>query len=601
MAFDISTARPVKSRFDISTAKPIEIEKPPLQFKSIKEAQIANTKAQRDVEIAKSRTNPILTTLEGLSNTADQINRILPFGDRTMPLTPRNIAGEGLKTTAFIPGVGPLVGGAAYGTGEAIKDESKSIGGIATQAALGAAGGKIGAKVIEKVSPIVGGFLAKPFKSAQEKFQGAVDNFTQIISPSSNKFKQTWQINKYKKDAGTVVEDIVQNKQNYKFENPDTGQIEVRLPKSRWEVLSVSQDNKKAIWNGVESKLKQATKEGATVNYGKIADDIINPLLKNEQLLTHEPTVASALVQLKDRIALNQSRLTPTQAQEELKYLNNLLDTYYKNPSLQDVSITTVRAALSKRLRDATDNAVEKALGQGGYKKELSRYSAYKNLEGDFVKAAARQATGKDKSSFLDPVADAWASGEIIGGLVSGHPGMVAKGVGWVATKGAIRKYFHNPDVGIEKSLNAAEKQYLRLNPKNPVGNLQGMNPTGVGQLYAQPPVTFKPTTEKPTLRLPSPLPKYLQERQIAQIPSLGVKGNPTYNPSTKQPIPVGGVTQRATIDISANPKVAQSSGPLQPNPRATVDISNPEMAKRIRLEQIKARAEKYKSIKKAK
>lgn len=100
--------------------------------------------------------------------------------------------------------------------------------------------------------------------------------------------------------------------------------------------------------------------------------------------------------------------------------------------------------------------------------------------------------------------------------------------------------------LGLPKPIPAylQERQNMPNRITVPTGSAENLNP--ISQGFERP--VGLPAPNKP-------LPSYLQERQNAPIESLGVKGDPTYNPGSKTPIPTRSARRQATVNQD-NPNI---------------------------------------------
>jgi hypothetical protein len=410
-------------------------------------------KAQYDVESAKSRTNPVMTTLKGLSDTADQINKVVPFGDRKQTLNPTtpqgraNIAGESLKAASFIPGVGVGVGAAAYGAGMGVEDQKKSVGGAALETGVMTAGGKafeyglpLAVKAIKYMTP----------KPVQDRIY---DLYKGAVNVATYKFKVPRQIEEYKNNFLSSVSSIIKNKSNLKFENPATGDVYSK-PKTQEDFLAGIEKTQKDIFSKYNGMSKGATDKGALIDTAGITKKSLSGIVNDKNLRFVSPSIVK---EAEDMIA-NAGELghqTPEQVEDLLTKINNKTAVYWAN---QDKNGVNAMVKLSGALRENMEKTIEDSLERGGYLEARKEYGALKAIKKDVLNAVARKVF-KGDATIGDKLLDTFAGEELVRAIVTLNPHSLVT-AGTTKSYQLLRQFMRNPDRKIAKMFELADKHF---------------------------------------------------------------------------------------------------------------------------------------------
>jgi len=424
----------------------------------------ANIAAQKDVRQLKLEASAPFTILTGLENTANQISKVVPFGDRTKTLNPlnpqgrRNIAGESLKLASFAPGVGPAVGGASYMAGQAVEDPKKSAGGVALQAGIGGALGG----VAEVATPFVGKAIkAMVPKSIEDKI------FNLYNEAIGTRIKQPSEAMTVKASKVNVVKTISDNLPNIKLPNLDTGVLESRIPKTREENLLAFQQAKDLIWKNNVTKLSQgATAKGAQIDLGSLVDQSLKEAKANigSVALKANPGLEKALDSTAKKIK-DVGSINPTQSQEYLKYLNDQIQSLRKSGQAVDFSRKDLLNSLRYNLAEKTDNVIEETLGQAGYKEARKQYSDLRGAQSEILAAAnkyLRQQGGG--GGFIHPIVNLWSLEEILQSAGQSLVGNIPAATGSLARAAAVKSaskivdFMRSPDRKIAQMYELASK-----------------------------------------------------------------------------------------------------------------------------------------------
>ena len=298
-----------------------------------------------------------------------------------------------------------------------------------------------------------------------------VDTFNKFINPTIGKFKNKTQLDAYQSKVIDSTKTIVDYSPTIKFENPETGVVERRLPQSRSDYLDALTQTKEEIYKQYSSLANQAGQQDVKIDLKSAIDKVVDPLLKNEAIQRNAPELMPKIQKLKDAVASGKL-LSPEEAQKEIEFLNAQLQAYYKNPTMQEQSISVVKASLVHNIRVATDDAIEAALGRGGYQELRNKYSSLKAIEADLTKAAAKQLKAMN-NGVVNPVVDSLSGGEVAIAVLkgmTGHPGAathLVRPIGWKGMK-FWREWINNPDRNIKDMFEKVAKSSTTFAKANP-------------------------------------------------------------------------------------------------------------------------------------
>ena len=418
-----------------------------------------------------------------------------------------------------------------------------------------------GAKAIEKAIPeglkkssyglmqSIVGQLPKEFRyganggraAVKEKIKGNVEEIaTQSrskideINPEGDALVQAVnKIDNYSPAVKVIDDKISELRKNAPRENSSTI---ARLENAKKDLLGVVEDTKGNITDAGIDLSKMTTKEAldfkrkydyVTQWKGIASDDaVVNSTLQKsravikEQLNKNVPGLKEWNQRYADLSILEQSAKRRAIYDQAGSGIRNMFDRAIRS----SVGITTVGAAMTGHL----DIAAEILVGIGA--KEVINNPMVKSNLAQFL----YKLSNADKAKIFKAVP--WVRNQFRNIMSSVNK-----------ETGEPVKYYTPPRK--PDALPAPEPAYLRERrdiPKmdTPTGSAESSNPIPM-KGYVPP-------------NLPSPQPKYLQERALMPRQELGVKGNPQYNPSTKEPIPIHGATERATtssLEKNVEPK----------------------------------------------
>ena len=303
-----------------------------------------------------------------------------------------------------------------------------SVGGLAADMAVDPAG-----MLMNLIPALMPGKVSATSSAIDKPFMKAVKVGTRGI-------KRSGDIEKIKINARSAVESIVDNKNNLKLSDINGLISEGKLPESLDEFSQAISQTKKQIFNNYDAALKTAGKSGVTVPLRPIADEIVNAVA-DVHIEDLSPTVQNYGMQLAQRLEKRGS-YTLTEAQDTIEALNNKLKTYFLNPTPEGLHQAVIDRAVVNNLRNSLVKAVESKTGPG-YDILRRQYGNLNAIEENVTKSAIRNSGVKGGS--LERIFDTFSSGDIVNGIISMNPALVAKGGFQVAAR-KVFSSINNPN-----------------------------------------------------------------------------------------------------------------------------------------------------------
>ncbi len=328
---------------------------------------------------------------------------------------------------------------------------AKALGGVPS-AIEGAA--KIPKHIID-----FGDNLAGNNAAATERY---IDKLYQkTIKPSTKGISTSDQLDHYHAQARDAISSIVENKEDLQFVDRSSGEAtKGELPQSLEQFGDAIGQTKEKIFRQYDDLAKQTQTAGievglrpAVVELQRIANDSVVTVMHPE-LTKYARDTANRLSSV--------GRLSATDTQRVITGLNQSLKAFYDNPTYESAARANVDAMIANNLRESLDKTVESAVGPG-YQELKNKYGALKAIEKHVVNRA--QTVGRqDKSGLLSGIGSIVSAEEVIRGVMSLRPGIVAQGL---ALKGVVEtiKHLRNPNRAVTKMFEAAERAGKRTSP----------------------------------------------------------------------------------------------------------------------------------------
>lgn len=393
--------------------------------------------------------------------------------------TLRFASGFVVPAAKAVQGLGVLKGGlavgAAYGAGQDVLNPDTSLKERGTNAALGGGLGLATGSAIKAVPHIIEkglDLIPRPIK----------DRIFNLYNYSiGTKIKNLSEANKIKDRVVGQVKTISDNLPNVKF--TDYAAQEAGMPLNRADNLEAFQQTKDAIWQKHIVDTKGATEQGVQVNYSKVVDDALAEAKskignKSLGLDANGKRVKGANVSLNnafEKIAKEQKALknmTPSEAIGHLKFLNDQIKPLYNSGNAIDFSTKDLLSSIRYKLQEATDDAIENALGKSGFTSQRKQFSDLRAGEKEIVNSAnkhARESIGKG-GGVTHSIVDLWSLKDLLhsgGHAITGNPTGAAISLGQAAaikTASKIQDFLRSPDRRIQQMYQLAAKYKVKPN-----------------------------------------------------------------------------------------------------------------------------------------
>lgn len=335
-------------------------------------------------------------------------------------------------------GAGPLVSGAG-----------KTLSKIPALAQFGARTGRLLRPVTETAKnignyPLENLLPKSPINEAFKLYQRSF----------GSKIKNLGDVGKIKEQRLDGLNTIQESIPEFKFTDLGTGeQIIGQAPKNRWEFVQAFKQTKEAIWKEINKMSGGATEAGAKIDIAKVIkesqDAIKNKYGESIKVFNPKKGVPTIEVQMNNILknANIKSEMTPTEAQQALAYLNNQVKGLRDNGQAVDYTIKDFLDTVRYKLSDATDEAIQGAIDQSGYKDLRYKYANLKSMEKEAIKAAdsfMREQAGRE-AGVLHPIINIVSLEDMMAGFIMNNPQQIARGAGFKAV-GKLYDFMKSPD-----------------------------------------------------------------------------------------------------------------------------------------------------------
>jgi hypothetical protein len=255
--------------------------------------------------------------------------------------------------------------------------------------------------------------------------------------------------NSYKQKARDAIKEIVSNKKNLDLDPELPG---IQLPENIAQTQKAIAQTKQNIFKQYSEMAQKAGQKQAKVNLEGIGNELLS-LADNKVLNDINPSIVN-YAKSKAETFLSRKIYTPEEAQDAIKYLNQSLDAFYKNPTYESATKAMIDASIANNLRKGLDNVIEQA-GQSGYQALKNKYGALSAIEKDVSKRAIME--GRKNAAGLLDFTDILSGGQMAEGLLSLNPAKFASGVVQKGIKKFI-KSINSPDEIIKRMFKKVDK-----------------------------------------------------------------------------------------------------------------------------------------------
>lgn len=280
------------------------------------------------------------------------------------------------------------------------------------------------------------------------------------IRPTVRGKKSVLDLQILKNRGKEAVKTIVERRDALKFTDDLGNELTGELPKNLMEFGQAIQQTKKSLFQEYDDLAKQAGKKGVMVDLSDVASKL-DEVAESKAKQLGRPQVAEAAKRAAARFR-KAKELTPQQTDDLIQELNQSLQSFYVSGA--NKSQAQVDASIAEVLRRKLDDSVEMATGKE-FQLLKNKYGSLKSIEKDVVNRALVDAR-KNAKGLLD-FTDIFTGGDIIGGLISLNPAMIARGATGRGIKEIfkrlndpnriVRKMFEHVDDVLRKSSSVTE------------------------------------------------------------------------------------------------------------------------------------------------
>ena len=292
-----------------------------------------------------------------------------------------------------------------------------------------------------------------------QKFKKKAEEYiSKSIKPTVKGKQNMKDYQKFMDNTLDTVDYMQKNKDKLKFTNANGETVTNRLPETMAETREAIGNLKKSVYDEYNNIAKQAGDAGAMVDTKPIVSklkeiskdkvqNITNPWIKN---------TINSYIKAFDQFSKN--GLSIEEAQKITQWLNQELSAFFKNPNMNDVSSSAIKAQINNMIKDSINNSINNVLDNGinkgwnnawEYQRLKQTYWKMLTVEDELSKRALVEAR-KNTKGLSEWIMDAFAGGEITDALLTLDPVKLAK---WWIMKGITEYYKHlnSPDTQIKK------------------------------------------------------------------------------------------------------------------------------------------------------
>lgn len=259
------------------------------------------------------------------------------------------------------------------------------------------------------------------------------------------------QISRYYDNAVTAVKEIIRNKDKIDIVD-EYGNKKAGLPENLDQFSQAIDQTKKVLFDEYDSLSKTADASGVQIDLKKTSNEL-NTVLSNKTLKDFSPeTIQYAKNRMK---ALSgRKKYSASDTQEAIKFLNQTLEKFYKDPSPALKGQAMVDSLIANNLRKQLDTAIENATGVE-YQPLKSKYGAIKILEKEMNHRAIVDAR-KNTKGIID-FSDIFSGSQAVAALLKKEPITMATSA---AAKGVSHYYkmLNDPNKHVKTMFSEVEK-----------------------------------------------------------------------------------------------------------------------------------------------
>lgn len=267
------------------------------------------------------------------------------------------------------------------------------------------------------------------------------------IKPTVRNKSNFSQMAEFEKRANKAVRTIAENKD--KLNLVDELGEPITHPKSAAQFAQAIEQTKQRIYKQYHEMAVAAGDAGSRFD----AAPVVSKLEKVADDLSYSPQIREYAATLKDELG-ELAGAAPDVVESRIKELNSSLSGFYEGRVSK--AKAQLDASSANLMREELDRSITSAAGEG-YQQLKNQYGALKSVEKEVNHRAIVNARRGGKS--LVDMTDIFTGGDLVGGLISQNPALIARGVFGRATKEIIKKV-NDPDRYIEQMFKKAYQEY---------------------------------------------------------------------------------------------------------------------------------------------
>jgi len=273
------------------------------------------------------------------------------------------------------------------------------------------------------------------FPTKAQRVNNVIDaGISKAVRPSTLGKRNFSQIKSYKNKSQDAVKTIVENKSKLNLVD-DAGNTVNRLPQTLDEFSQAIEQTKTTMFNTYDDLTKQTGQQGGSVDLGRMSDKL-TPIIKNRAIYAKDPRVIQHAVEIQKRFK-EIGKVGVKEADDLVKFYNNSLTAYNKNPTYDMANIVDVDALIVNNLRTSLDKTISSATGRN-FQAIKNKYGSLKVIEKDVASRAT--VYGRQNIKGLADYTDIFSAGDAIRGIISRNPALIAKSILQHTAKQSIKK-----------------------------------------------------------------------------------------------------------------------------------------------------------------
>lgn len=382
----------------------------------------------------------------------------------------KNVAQAGVKgliKQGAVQGAKAGLGqGLAAGFGQGLQKKDSNVGSVAIDTLAGGIFGALFGGATGAVTSGIGKGVRKGIEKVSQdiKLNNLKNDLFSAIDKGINKGVKPSVAGKtslagqkaFTDKSRQAVAVILDNKHSLQFPD-ETGTMVNRLPKTAGEFLDAIGQVKKQVFAKYDFLQKFTGKSGGKVDLSDLADDL-ERIANHPKIKDVSPQASKYALERAGALRERGDYGTQT-AQDVIEGFNQKLKAFYRNPTPNDSTATYVDSFIANRLRTKLDDLIAN-VADPNYQILKNQYGSLSNIEKDVAKRAILQ--GRKAPAGLLDFTDVLSAGDVINGIASFNPALVAKGFTQKVIAGTLKK-LNDPDRIIAGMFKDSDKIFEQL------------------------------------------------------------------------------------------------------------------------------------------